>query len=232
MHYRTGFATLLALAILAAAPARAEECPAPDPVPLVTLLLPPPADGSEESIAELHELQAIEAARTPEQTQHAADDYHRTLERFLAGMSITLPGKPAVALALFKCIGEAAEQTVYAAKTKFNRTRPYKYPNNGLHILKTATADDTPSYPSGHATYGTVVGLVLAAMLPEKKPEIMQRIEDFGMSRLVSGVHFRSDVYAGEIAGAAIAAAYFKDAAFRDAFAKAKDDLRKALGYH
>lgn len=231
MHHRTGFAAVLALAILAAAPARAAECPAPDPVPLVALLLPPPADGSEESVAELHELQAIDAARTPEQAQHAADDYHRTLERFLAGMGITLSGKPAVALAFFKCIGEAAEQAVDVAKTKFNRTRPYKYPNNGLHILKSVTADDAPSYPSGHSAYGMAVGLVLAAMLPEKAPEIMRRIEDFGISRLVSGVHFRSDVYAGEIAGAAIAAAYFKDAAFRDAFARAKDDLRPALGY-
>jgi membrane-associated phospholipid phosphatase len=52
------------------------------------------------------------------------------------------------------------------------RTRPYRLHENKLHTLKKLSDRDSTSYPSGHATYGTVVGLVLVEMLPEKKGEI------------------------------------------------------------
>jgi len=67
-------------------------------------------------------------------------------------------------------------------------------------------------------------------MLPEKKEEIYKRIQDYGYSRLVSGAHFRSDVYAGNIAGAAIAASLLNNEAFRDELKQVKLDLRKAIG--
>jgi acid phosphatase (class A) len=128
-------------------------------------------------------------------------------------------------------VAEAAEANVYPAKGVFNRTRPYKLPNNNLTILKETKPDDSPSYPSGHGTYGAVTGLLLAQMLPEKKDAIIKRIEDFGESRLISGVHYRSDVYAGEMSGAAIAASVLGSEKYRELFAQAKRDLRKALGY-
>ena len=43
-------------------------------------------------------------------------------------------------------------------------------------------------------------------MIPEKKEALYKRIQDYGYSRIVSGARFRSDVYAGNVAGAAIAA--------------------------
>ena len=89
---------------------------------------------------------------------------------------------------------------------------------------------DSTSYPSGHATYGTVVGMVLVEMLPEKKEEIYKRIQDYGYSRLVSGAHFRSDVYAGSIAGAAIAASLMNQESFRDELKKVKVEVRKTVG--
>ena len=224
-------ASALFLALVLGTPAfAAADCPPLEPIPLATLLLPPPADGGEESMAELHELQLLDGWRTKDQATHARDDHKRSLERFLAGMGIRLTVKPAIAMHFFDCVAEAAEKSVGDAKRQFNRTRPYKYANSWLHILKDVAADDSPSYPSGHATYGMVVGLLLADMLPERKADIMKRIEDFGVSRLVSGVHFRSDVYAGDVAGAVIVATFFKDEAFREEFRKARSDLRKAFG--
>jgi acid phosphatase (class A) len=67
-------------------------------------------------------------------------------------------------------------------------------------------------------------------MLPEKKADIYKRIADYGFSRMVAGVHFRSDVEAGKILGAAIAASLFADPAFRDEFVLAKACVRKAVG--
>jgi acid phosphatase (class A) len=110
------------------------------------------------------------------------------------------------------------------------RTRPYRLHENKLHTLKKLSDRDSTSYPSGHATYGTVVGLVLVEILPEEKEEIFKRIQDYGYSRLVSGAHFRSDVYAGNVAGAAIAASLLNNEAFRNQLKEIKSELRKDAG--
>ncbi len=68
-------------------------------------------------------------------------------------------------------------------------------------------------------------------MLPEKRDGIFKRIQDYGLSRRVSGVHFRGDVYAGQISGAAIATSLFENEEFRKQFSQAKGQLRKSAGY-
>jgi acid phosphatase (class A) len=68
-------------------------------------------------------------------------------------------------------------------------------------------------------------------MIPEKREKIVKRIEDYGFSRMVAGVHFRSDVYAGQVAGAAITTSLFRNEDFRNAFDKARAEVRKSLGY-
>jgi acid phosphatase (class A) len=200
-------------------------------VNLSELLLAPPKPGSLETGAELRELQRLQKSRTAKTANHARADHQRTIERFLDPIGIKLHDLPSSTADFFKCVARLTEQKVQEAKITFKRSRPYTLPHNRLHVLKTIGKDDSFSYPSGHAAYGMVTGLILSAMLPEKRDAIQRRIEDFGYSRLVSGVHFRSDVYAGQISGAAVAAAFFENATFRDAFQKAKVDLRTAASY-
>jgi acid phosphatase (class A) len=200
-------------------------------VPVAALLLPPPKHDSAHTKGELQELLRLQEARTSKQVEHVRGDDHRTVQRFLGGMGIKVEKLSDSATRFFDCIGAAVEYTVREAKTTFMRTRPYRLHENKLHTLKKLSDRDSTSYPSGHATYGTVVGLVLVEMLPEKKEEIYKRIQDYGYSRLVSGAHFRSDVYAGNIAGAAIAASLLNKDAFRDQLKDVKVELRKAAGF-
>jgi acid phosphatase (class A) len=72
--------------------------------------------------------------------------------------------------------------------------------------------------------------MVLAEMIPEKKEALYKRIQDDGYSRIVSGAHFRSDVYAGNVAGAAIAASLLSNETFRNELNDVKSELRKAAG--
>lgn len=212
--------------------AGAQSCPTPEPVPLSALLLPPPCDRCGETKAELHELQALERSRTPQVAKHAEDDHVRSVSRFLGEIGVKVREEQlGAADHFFKCVTETVDDAVNRAKQRFDRTRPYKLPNNGLHILKDVETGDTTSYPSGHAAYGAAVGLVLAEMIPELRDKIFARIEDYGLSRMRAGVHFRSDVYAGELAGAAIVASLEGNAEFQRAFNEAKIDLRKAVGY-
>ena len=41
------------------------------------------------------------------------------------------------------------------------------------------------------------MGTVLARMLPEKRDELYARIADYGRSRMIARVHYRSDIDAG-----------------------------------
>ena len=200
-------------------------------VPVAALLMPPPKHDSAQTRAELQELLRLQALRTSQQVEHVREDDHRTVERFLGGMNIKIGQLSESANHFFDCIGRAVKKSVRDAKTAFMRTRPYRIHDNKLHTLKTLSDRDSTSYPSGHATYGTVVGLILVEMLPEKKEEIYRRIQDYGYSRLISGAHFRSDVYAGNIAGAAIAASLLSQDTFRDQFKQVKAEVRQAVGF-
>src|SRR4029453_18146039 len=196
------------LPLLVSLQAVAADPSCPDPaVPVAAILMPPPKQDSAHTKAELQELLRLQESRTSKQVEHVKGDDHRTVERFLGGMGVKVEQLSAAAVHFFDCIGAAVEKSVRDAKITFMRTRPYRLHENKLHTLKKLSDRDSTSYPSGHATYGAVVGMVLFEMLPEKKEQIYKRIQNYGYSRLVSGAHFRSDVYAGKIAGVAIAAA-------------------------
>jgi acid phosphatase (class A) len=216
---------------LCSLPAAAAEPSCPDPaVPLSALLMPPPKPDSAQTKAELQELLRLQDSRTSDQIRHVREDDHRTVERFLGGIGIKVENLSSSARHFFDCISGSVRHAVHEAKNNFDRTRPYRLPHNNLNILKKLSDRDSPSYPSAHATYGAALGMVLAEMMPEKKEEIYKRIQDYGYSRIVSGAHFRSDVYAGNVAGAAIAASLLSKETFRTELNDVKGELRKAAG--
>src|SRR5262245_47506336 len=212
-------AAALALLFLSSFPAAASDpsCPTPA-VPLGVLLMPPPKPDSAQTKAELQELQRVQESRSPDQVKHVKDDDHRSIERFLGGIGIKVESLSASARRFFDCIDVSVRHSVHEAKSTFDRTRPYRLPHNNLRPLKTLSDRDSASYPSAHATYGAALGMVLAEMIPEKREALYKRIQDYGYSRIVSGVHFRSDVYAGNVAGAAIAASLMSNETFRNEF--------------
>jgi len=226
---RIAFIILASLPISLPAAAADPSCP-DAAVRLSVLLMPPPQTDGAQTRAELQELLHLQRARTPEQVRHAKDDDHRTVERFLDGMGIKVDQLSPSTKHFFDCISGSVREAVHEAKTSFKRTRPYRLDRNKLHVLKTLSDQDSSSYPSGHATYGAAVGLVLTEIFPEKKEEIHKRIQDYGYSRLVSGAHFRSDVYAGQIAGAAIAVSLLNTETFREDLKNVRIELRKAAG--
>jgi acid phosphatase (class A) len=74
------------------------------------------------------------------------------------------------------------------------------------------------------------MGIILSNMVPERRREIMTRAWEYGWNRVVGGMHFRSDIEAGRLAGSAIATALMQRADFRAEFAAARAELRAHLG--
>ncbi len=209
----------------------AHECVGHSGEPLVSLLQPPPCQTCEETKAELDELADLEHTRTPEQAIRAGEDVKRSVGRFLEGAGIVFDATALDACEDFFMKRRIEEKAaVDAAKDTFCRLRPFMTPGNGLHPVQEAKPDESFSYPSGHATYGATVGFLLAEMMPEKRATIYSRINDYAHNRMVAGVHFRSDVEAGKLYGAAIVKALFAKPGFAGEFEVAKACVRKAAG--
>ena len=113
------------------------------------------------------------------------------------------------------------------AKDVWKRPRPHQLSD----LVKPAVKiSNSGAWPSGHTTVGTLAGIVLSNMLPEKRREIMARAWDYGHNRLVGGIHFASDIEMGRIAGSVIFASISQHADFKAEFDAAKSELRAALG--
>jgi acid phosphatase (class A) len=200
---------------------------------LIKLLAPPPCDDCDETKAEVKELTQIQEARTPAEQEHAKADITISITRFFEGANIKFD--PA---ALDKCndffekLSRLTKEASDNAKKTFCRTRPFNLPGNALQPLQSPDElKNVPSYPSGHTAYGTLMGTVLARMLPEKRDKLYARIADYGHSRMIAGVHYRSDIDAGKVLGSAIAADEFAaDEKFKNELPGAAACVRKALG--
>ncbi len=56
---------------------------------------------------------------------------------------------------------------------------------------------ESPSFPSGHTTYGYTESLLLAILVPQRFPQMIARGAEYGNSRIILGAHYAMDVIAG-----------------------------------
>lgn len=62
---------------------------------------------------------------------------------------------------------------------------------------KSQNLTDSPSFPSGHTTYGYTEALLLALLLPQRYPQMIARAAEYGNDRIVLGAHYAMDVLGG-----------------------------------
>jgi hypothetical protein len=56
---------------------------------------------------------------------------------------------------------------------------------------------DSPSFPSGHTTYGYTGALLLAILVPERYQQMITRGAEYGNDRILVGAHYAMDVLGG-----------------------------------
>jgi undecaprenyl-diphosphatase len=91
-------------------------------------------------------------------------------------------------------------------KGKTLRPRPYEVCQD---IFLTGKPLDKFSFPSGHTLHAVVFGLVALSYYPLLSVVIVPFVMMVGLSRVVLGLHYPSDVLAGAALGAAIAGVSF-----------------------
>lgn len=199
--------------------------PALDPL---RLLPPPPAPGSREARSDLEQVLSAVAARTPRREALAQADAELSMLRLLPedpGPSLQPAQVPAL-MALSDRLRDEVLATTDVAKNAYARPRPFVV---DPEIAPCIAPPGTPAYPSGHAAFAAAGASLLADMAPERRAEFFRRASEYAWSRVVCGLHFPSDVRAGETLGRAIAAQLLASPGFRESLAPARAELHSAL---
>jgi acid phosphatase (class A) len=247
---------LLALLLAAGLPALpALAAPPAAQVDIIQLLPPPPGADSPEQQADLQAvLEAQRAAHAQGTTAHAVADAQESCGRFsdALGDDLTSSSNSKLLAFLDRTAAKGALISV-PAKKYWKRTRPYAFSaeveamgdmspqSTSIPEVDTGgkpnpdkqkAADELAhsSYPSGHATFGTICVILLADMVPEKRAELFARNRDYEHSRMVLGAHFPSDLEAGRIAGTLAAQRLLQKPAVRRDLKRAQLGLRAELG--
>jgi acid phosphatase (class A) len=196
---------------------------------LLLLLPPPPAPDSAQTRAELGEILTIQVTRTKEMEARAIADATENIWRFadvVDSPKFNAETLPKFA-AFFDRVVKTEPAVVDPAKDVWKRQRPHLYSDLVRPVVPLSRSG---SYPSGHTTVGTLMGVELSNMLPEKRAAIMARAWEYGHNRVVGGIHYPSDIEMGRISGMVIAQTISTHDDFKQEFEAARAELRAALG--
>ena len=196
-------------------------------VDLTHILPPPPANDSAQTQRELREVLDMQQKRTPEMASQAMADAEENVWVYgnVMGPKFNAKALPAVS-AFFDRIVATEAAVVDPAKDFWKRPRPHMLDSRIEPIVKRASSG---SWPSGHTTLGTLMGITLANMVPEKRAAIMTRAWQYGDNRVVAGIHYPSAIEMGRIAGSVISQQLSQQQDFQQQYRQARDELRQAL---
>jgi acid phosphatase (class A) len=219
---RRGVGIVFFLLVLAPAIARvhaaAEHSGPLAAVDPVAVIGQPPASGSDEAKADLAIVLWLQRTRTPDQVARARNEVKIGLETFATVLG---PGFDPAAhprtQALVERLHAEASALVDQARSRFARGRPFVADRRVEPAVK---ADGTPSYPSSHGTRGILYARVLAELAPGQRDALLEVGRRVGYDRVLGGVHYPSDVLAGQRLGEALADALLAMPAFRTEMAE------------
>ena len=194
----------------------------PDQFDFHALLSDPPRDDSPAHLVEVDTMLVLQRKRTPEDEARCKSEEEVTVFAFATVLGPWFnPDELPQTRELMNQVYNQARAVSGAAKDQWVRKRP---PLADKRIVPCVQLEKTNSYPSGHATRGIVWATVLSEMFPEHRAELMARGRQIGEDRFLAGMHYPSDVVAGQVLGAEIAKRLLSNDAFKAALEKAKDE--------
>lgn len=195
-----------------------------------TILGPPPAPGSRWDQADQ---QLVEAYQNVDEArfESAKLDEEQLYSRFekAFGHPINSGATPRLVALLDRALLDV-DATAAAAKNQYQRPRPYQR----MQLHRVCNKGDAPipeehpmhgaSYPSGHSVHGWTVAMILSRVAPERTQALMDRAEEYEESRLICGMHFPTDIEAGQVVAAAVVTRLDTSIGFRADIAKARKE--------
>jgi len=148
-------------------------------------MIPPENDSS----LTLKEVRYLSSIKPNEEVAHAGDDIEKNFLPLIEKYNL-----PVSEELLTRIIKESAK-FIMELKYKFNRPRPYQiaeFYGIDLHGTKLDSMK-SPSFPSGHAVQGYLIGEYLAYKDPTNGEEYIGKGNDIAESRIIAKAHYPSD---------------------------------------
>lgn len=195
----------------------------PSSVDVVELLPSPPAADSLQTATELETVMRLQDSRSEADVKRAKAENHLTPAAFqpVLGSNFTAAEYPAT-FELLTDAEQEARAVVNKGKVYFARPRPIEA---NSHIRPVVDTGRERCYPSGHATRAALWAAILSEIAPEEKQSLVARGQEIGWDRVIAGVHYPSDVYAGQVLGKALARAFLGGERFRERLETAKKEF-------
>lgn len=194
-------------------------------------LPPPPPKGSEAALRDREIFRATRVLKDTPRWSLAQEDNveEKVLDGYACALGVTpsLERNPKLAATLLR-MSRDVRSAVAGPKLKYRRPRPYFREEGPICIKRSLGLALSPDYPSGHATWGWSVGLLLAELAPDRREAILARAKAYGESRVVCGVHNMSSVEAGQMNAENLLAALKSSDAFKADLAAARVELDAA----
>jgi acid phosphatase (class A) len=209
-------------ATLAPAPTSQPAYLAPDNFDFKALLGGPPADDSQLHRDEVDRMLKLQAERTPAEIARCESEVEVSVFAFASvlGPWFNEDDLPKTA-ALMSEVNRQAKTPTSAAKTMWNRTRP---PLADSRIHPCVALEKTPSFPSGHAMRGMLWATLLSEIFPDQRTALMARGKQIGDDRVLAGMHYPSDVVAGQKLGTEIGRRFLADTTFQSQLQAVKQE--------
>ncbi len=202
--------------------------------PDYTLFVPaPPKEGSE---LFRHDVKVYKQTRSFKGTarwSEAAQSAHldpESISKFFSPVlsrPITKESTPWTYYLIARSSGDAIASGTRGVKRVYMKVRPYVYFKD--RTCSTKEDDDkhvnTGSFPSGHASYGQLVALILTEIDPKHQEAILKKGLELGENRVICGFHWQSDVDVGRTIAGYVNARLHADPAFMQALNKAKAEF-------
>ncbi|MDP2874777.1 MAG: phosphatase PAP2 family protein [Holophaga sp.] len=197
-------------------------------VDFVAAIPPPPAPGSLAAAADLEAVLQVQVWRTPKSVAWAKAVHIGTVWNFseTLGPWFVEAKLPRLAL-LFRDIGKELGPISAAAKTPFQRPRPFRM---DARVLPCIPPPEGFSYPSGHALYLFMQAEVLAEIFPGARQALFDYAHRAAWGRILAGVHFPTDLVAGQILAKTFVDEIKKSAAFQDEIMACQIEAKPFLG--
>ncbi len=194
-------------------------------------LAPPPKSGSAALSADEEAYKITRRLRDSARWQLAKQDadlgYPGVTRIFSCalGISVSAETTPHLNMLIRRVRADASRANDHV-KSLYQRRRPYIAFGDTSCTPEEKHKDD--SYPSGHTSIGWALALVLAEVSPERANGIFARGLAFGDSRMICGVHWKSDIDGGRIVGASTVSLLHSNQTFLAQLALARKEVEAA----
>ncbi len=200
----------------------------------LTLVGGPPAEDSPLAAAERAHFLATRAEEGSQRWKQAAADAELFGDAAhisfacAVGKSITVRDTPTLSRMLDRMVMDAA-RSVAVLKTTFMRPRPMiGHDDAPLCVAREDWMKTNSSYASSNAAAGWAWALVLAELEPAKATPVLLRGREYGENRVICGLHYPSDISAGQTMAAATVARLHADPVFLADLETARAELAAA----